>query len=161
MALPAPINRTIGREYHAEGGRSAVPAIDQFPVPPNTQGRHTNRRPVVSTTSSFVQDTLAEHNNRVERGEILPFLPGPEPLQPERVRTSPIDWSAIGRSAQKDEVPWSPEGAGSRQTGDSTWDGEQSIPTDKMTGELDNMLNKRKRESSESEYVETMDSLDY
>jgi len=163
MSLPPPINDSIEREEDYVERRDVAPVIDHLPTSPSTRpvrDGHTNRRPVLSIASSFVQDSLTEHNQRVERGDILPFLPSPEPLEQQRARRSPIDWGAIKRSARDDEVPWSPEGTGSRQTGDSTWDGECSMPSDKLTGELNSMLNKRKRESSGSEYVETKNPLD-
>ena len=147
--LSTPLNNEATIQRHVYAERTAAPPIfGHSPVPPNTQ---TN----MPTTSSFVQDSLAAHNRRVERGEILPFLPSPEPLLPEDVRRTTIDWGAIGDSANDDEVPWSPEGAGRRETDGSTWDEEQTVPTDKLAGELDSMMRmkKRKRDGSESEYV--------
>ena len=153
MSLPPVNNQAATQRRHSAERKAVATIVEQFPGSPSLQ---TN----MTTTSSFIQDSLAEHNRRVESGEILPFLPSPEPLQPQRIRRVPINWNAIGDSTQDDTVPWSPEGARSRQTEGSTWEGQQMMPTDKLAGELNSMMKKRRRESSGSEYVVTTYPID-
>jgi len=125
-----------------------------------TGDQHTDRRYVASTTSASVNEVLTEHHRHFASSETVPFHPGRQSVPPQRTYRTSLDCDAIRRSTQDHEVPWSTEGAGNRQKrgalGDSAWVREETAPIDKLSGELNSMLNKRGRESSGSEYVEAI-----